>query len=189
MRRNTWDLKQLKELRLSRHWSQEQLAELSGLSSRTIQRIEQGHKVDVGSIKLLAGALEMDVDDLLGPERMGQAHKEEVRSVARFNIALAAAIVFIVSKLILAIYSIEEGIRAWTGFVVATLGALILLSFIAEKNLGKGVTLSFMNKVFGRGFTNRTPLSRSIQTSLIVLISIVIMILYMLFPEFIKRVF
>lgn len=32
----------LKELRISRHFSQEQLAEMSGLNVRTIQRIEKG---------------------------------------------------------------------------------------------------------------------------------------------------
>ncbi len=31
-----------KSLRLARAWSQEQLAELSGLSVRTVQRIENG---------------------------------------------------------------------------------------------------------------------------------------------------
>jgi len=35
----------MKELRKDRNWSQEQLAELSGLSLRTIQRIESGNRV------------------------------------------------------------------------------------------------------------------------------------------------
>ncbi len=33
---------QVKQLRLQRAWSQEQLAEMAGLSVRTIQRIENG---------------------------------------------------------------------------------------------------------------------------------------------------
>lgn len=32
----------IRKLRLQRGWSQEQLAELTGLSTRTIQRIERG---------------------------------------------------------------------------------------------------------------------------------------------------
>ena len=32
----------VRKLRLQRGWSQEQLAEMSGLSTRTIQRIERG---------------------------------------------------------------------------------------------------------------------------------------------------
>lgn len=35
---------QFKSLRLARAWSQEQLAELSGLSVRTVQRIENGDR-------------------------------------------------------------------------------------------------------------------------------------------------
>ena len=34
----------VKRLREKRNWSQEQLATLSGLSTRTIQRIESGNK-------------------------------------------------------------------------------------------------------------------------------------------------
>ncbi|WP_336074194.1 helix-turn-helix transcriptional regulator, partial [Klebsiella pneumoniae] len=35
---------QVKQLRLQRAWSQEQLAEMAGLSVRTIQRIENGER-------------------------------------------------------------------------------------------------------------------------------------------------
>ena len=42
------------KLRLQRGWSQEQLAELSGLSVRTIQRIERGQSASVESLKCLA---------------------------------------------------------------------------------------------------------------------------------------
>tara|TARA_R100001377_G_scaffold42927_1_gene24229 strand:- start:1187 stop:1654 length:468 start_codon:yes stop_codon:yes gene_type:complete len=51
----------LKELRLSRHISQEQLAQMSGLNVRTIQRIESGHNASFESLKCLAAALDVDV--------------------------------------------------------------------------------------------------------------------------------
>lgn len=51
----------LKQLRLSRHLSQEQLAQMSGLSVRTIQRIESGHKASVESLKCLASVLEVAI--------------------------------------------------------------------------------------------------------------------------------
>jgi len=54
----------LKSLRQEKHLSQERLAELSGLSLRTIQRIESGHRVSYVSLRALAGALEMNVDKL-----------------------------------------------------------------------------------------------------------------------------
>lgn len=54
----------LKQLRLSRLLSQEQLAQMSGLSVRTIQRIESGHSASVESLKCLASALDVDVPTL-----------------------------------------------------------------------------------------------------------------------------
>jgi transcriptional regulator with XRE-family HTH domain len=39
MNSKTVSLRDIKEMRLERHWSQDQLAEMSGLSIRTIQRI------------------------------------------------------------------------------------------------------------------------------------------------------
>lgn len=54
----------LKQLRISRHLSQEQLAQMSGLNVRTIQRIESGHNASVESLKCLAAVLEVDIDTL-----------------------------------------------------------------------------------------------------------------------------
>lgn len=54
----------LKQLRLSRHLSQEQLALMSGLNVRTIQRIENGHKASIESLKCLASVLEVDISTL-----------------------------------------------------------------------------------------------------------------------------
>jgi transcriptional regulator with XRE-family HTH domain len=49
---------------LARGWSQAQLAELSGLSVRTIQRIENGATPGLESLKSLAAVLQVDVADL-----------------------------------------------------------------------------------------------------------------------------
>lgn len=54
----------LKELRFCRHLSQEQLAEMSGLNVRTIQRIESGHNASLESMKCLAAALDVDIATL-----------------------------------------------------------------------------------------------------------------------------
>ena len=54
----------LKELRISHHLSQEQLAQMSGLNVRTIQRIESGKNASVESLKCLAAVLEVDVSTL-----------------------------------------------------------------------------------------------------------------------------
>lgn len=55
---------QVQKLRLKRGWSQQQLAELTGLSVRTIQRIENGQKPSVESLKSLASVFEIDFTTL-----------------------------------------------------------------------------------------------------------------------------
>jgi transcriptional regulator with XRE-family HTH domain len=44
----------VQKLRLQRGWSQEQLAELSTLSVRTVQRIERGQTASLETLKALA---------------------------------------------------------------------------------------------------------------------------------------
>lgn len=53
-----------RKLRLQRGWSQEQLAKLSGLSIRTVQRIERGEKPGLESLKSLAAVFEITVTEL-----------------------------------------------------------------------------------------------------------------------------
>jgi len=54
----------IKQLRISRLLSQEQLAQMSGLNVRTIQRIESGHVASPESLKCIAAALDTDVATL-----------------------------------------------------------------------------------------------------------------------------
>ncbi|WP_255833015.1 helix-turn-helix domain-containing protein [Kordiimonas sp. SCSIO 12603] len=54
----------LKHRRLAKNWSQEQLAAISGVSSRTIQRIENGAKPGMETLKALAAGLEVSVTEL-----------------------------------------------------------------------------------------------------------------------------
>jgi transcriptional regulator with XRE-family HTH domain len=54
----------VQKLRLQRGWSQQQLAELSGLNIRTIQRIEKGQEPSVESLKSLAAVFNVDFSTL-----------------------------------------------------------------------------------------------------------------------------
>lgn len=54
----------VRKLRLQRGWSQQQLSQMSGLSVRTIQRIEQGQTAGLESLKSLAAVFEIPVSDL-----------------------------------------------------------------------------------------------------------------------------
>ena len=49
----------VRRLREKRNWSQEELATMSGLSTRTIQRIESGNKASLESLKALASVFEI----------------------------------------------------------------------------------------------------------------------------------
>ena len=58
----------IQKLRLQRGWSQEQLADLSGLSVRTIQRLERGQTASVESLKALGAAFGIDFSQLKEPD-------------------------------------------------------------------------------------------------------------------------
>ena len=58
----------IQKLRLQRGWSQEQLAQLSGLSPRTIQRIERGQPASLETLKALGAVFDIDISNLKEPE-------------------------------------------------------------------------------------------------------------------------
>lgn len=72
----------VKQLRLDKGWSQEELSQLSGLSVRTIQRIEQGNKAGLESLKSLAAVFELQVSDLhkIEPNLMASSKTEKQES-------------------------------------------------------------------------------------------------------------
>lgn len=54
----------IQKMRLQRGWSQQQLADASGLSGRTIQRIEAGHPGSIESLKSIAAVFEVHFSTL-----------------------------------------------------------------------------------------------------------------------------
>ena len=58
----------IQKLRLKRGWSQQQLAQASGLSARTIQRIEAGQPASVETLKSIASVFEVDFSTLNAEE-------------------------------------------------------------------------------------------------------------------------
>jgi transcriptional regulator with XRE-family HTH domain len=65
----------IRTLRKERGWSQEQLAEISGVSSRTIQRIERGGNAGLESLKCLAAVFETPITELQKDEPMNDKDK------------------------------------------------------------------------------------------------------------------
>jgi len=62
------DSNKVRSIRINKGWSQEQLSEYSGLSLRTIQRIEKGVTISMDSLNVLARALEVDHTELVMKE-------------------------------------------------------------------------------------------------------------------------
>ena len=60
----------IQELRLNKGWSQEDLAMHSGISVRTIQRIENGKRASLESLKCLAAVFETSVSNLVQEKPM-----------------------------------------------------------------------------------------------------------------------
>lgn len=54
----------IQKMRLKRGWSQQQLADASGLSARTVQRIESGSPGSIESLKSIAAVFEVDFSTL-----------------------------------------------------------------------------------------------------------------------------
>ncbi|PSH23081.1 DNA-binding protein [Yersinia pseudotuberculosis] len=58
------NLYRIRELRLARAWSQEQLAELCSLNVRTIQRIENGEQASLETLSAIAAVMDLKVSEL-----------------------------------------------------------------------------------------------------------------------------
>lgn len=96
----------IQKLRLKNGWSQEQLATASGLSTRTIQRIEAGQAPSVESLKAIAGALDIEFTALTEEPKMTteSSRREEeqereafqyVRHLRKFQTSLATYLVVV----------------------------------------------------------------------------------------------
>lgn len=73
----------VRKLRLQKAWSQEQLAQMSGLSVRTIQRIERGQACGLESIKSLAAVFQVPVSDLTQQETESETQEQDMSATAK----------------------------------------------------------------------------------------------------------
>lgn len=71
----------VQKLRLQHGWSQQQLADLSGLSVRTIQRIERGQPASAETLKSLASVFEIDFTQLQEASMASQDPHDPARSL------------------------------------------------------------------------------------------------------------
>lgn len=69
------------ELRRDRGWTQEKLAEESNLSVRTIQRLESGEDASLETLRLVAEALDVKMDELFS-EIVSSSREDEIKKFA-----------------------------------------------------------------------------------------------------------
>lgn len=82
----------LQQRRCEKEWSQEQLAQYSGLSVRTIQRIESGQKVGLESLKCLAAVFEISTNTLTQEQNMKELEHPHINKAEREAINFARLI-------------------------------------------------------------------------------------------------
>jgi len=88
----------IQQRRLEKGWSQEELARHSGLSTRTIQRIEGGQKAGLESLKCLAAVFETSISALMqeqtmiNSERTDQPKQPMINKIERDAIEFAQSL-------------------------------------------------------------------------------------------------
>jgi transcriptional regulator with XRE-family HTH domain len=125
----------VQKLRVQRGWSQEQLAELTGLSTRTIQRIERGQKASVESLKAIAAVFEVDLSALREPDMQSSATSQvspeealalaHVRRIKGFYMHLAEYCVIIAMLAVMNVFISPH--YPWVIFPAAPWGFYVLI--------------------------------------------------------------
>ncbi len=69
----------VRKLRLKKGWTQSQLAEMAGVTTRTIQRMEQGQQPSLETARALAAVFEIDLS-LLQPEDQPMQNDNELQA-------------------------------------------------------------------------------------------------------------
>ncbi|MFL6658371.1 MAG: helix-turn-helix domain-containing protein [Massilia sp.] len=132
----------LKQLRLSRNFSQEQLAQMSGLNVRTIQRIESGHKASVESLKCLAAVLEVNISTLEQEKFVIDHHSDNWKNLPFWLKCCFSLNVFVVQPARFSFRRIEI-LSHLSGFL------LCLLGFVNEAALAGGLIMLATAYFFG----------------------------------------
>ena len=128
----------VQKLRLQRGWSQQQLAELSGLNVRTIQRIEKGQEPSVESLKSLAAVFNVDfstlkeqgMDNVISETQSAEEILafNQVRKLKGFYIHLAQYV--LVVALLAVINALTTPNRWWVQWVIMGWGVGVFFHWL-----------------------------------------------------------
>jgi transcriptional regulator with XRE-family HTH domain len=72
----------IKQLRIERGWTQQQLAEITDLSLRTIQRVENQSVASNESVSSLAAVMELSREQILSPMENPELRRQAGRQAA-----------------------------------------------------------------------------------------------------------
>lgn len=169
----------VQKLRLQHGWSQQQLAEASGLSVRTVQRIEAGYPASTESLKSLAAVFEVDFSTLSPEQDMsatacGPSEQQEqeafkyVRDLRRFYMHLFKYVLVTLALLAVNLFFLPQ--HLWALWVMGGLGTwrsrARLPCFRPQPAAGSGLGTSAGRKASSASAltppaTDRTPRDRS----------------------------
>ena len=74
--------KKIREFRIDRGWSQEQLAEIAGIATRTVQRAEKDQTRDGETLQAIAAAFDVTVKDLRTNYWVAESHPPKALLIA-----------------------------------------------------------------------------------------------------------
>lgn len=122
----------IRPLRLEKGWSQEQLAAIAGLSTRTVQRIENGEQASLETLTAIAAALGVQVSDLNAPPQTPQEETPEAqrlrRQVAAEGKLLSMAVRFaVIGAILLAVNVFTHPHYLWALWAIGGMSLALIM--------------------------------------------------------------
>ncbi|BEN58378.1 MULTISPECIES: helix-turn-helix domain-containing protein [Serratia] len=124
----------IRPLRLEKGWSQEQLATIAGLSTRTVQRIENGEQASLETLTAIAAALGVQVSNLNAqPQQttMGEEAPDEQRlrrQVAAEGKLLSMAVRFaVIGAILLAVNVFTHPHYLWSLWAIGGMSLALVM--------------------------------------------------------------
>lgn len=133
----------VKKLRLERAWSQEQLAQLSSLSIRTIQRVENNEVPSLETLSALASVFNVSVSDLVleplteSPELDNRINEARFQVKNEIRLLKAVIVAVIVCSIMYVVNYIHSPELNWPIWVITIWGGILFIKslklFILDK--------------------------------------------------------
>ncbi|HBK4688002.1 helix-turn-helix domain-containing protein [Serratia marcescens] len=124
----------IRPLRLEKGWSQEQLATIAGLSTRTVQRIENGEQASLETLTAIAAALGVQVSNLNAqPQQttMGEETPDEQRlrrQIAAEGKLLSMAVRFaVIGAILLAVNVFTHPHYLWSLWAIGGMSLALVM--------------------------------------------------------------